>query len=62
MTVYTESSDRLHGVKIGWDTVIEDAKAEIIKCRRRIERLERSIHLAQKMLKEGVPFGDSMQK
>jgi hypothetical protein len=62
MNTYTESSTDLHnGVNLGWDTIIRDAKADIRKHERRIVSLREAIQLAQKAIKDGVPF-DSTQK
>jgi hypothetical protein len=59
MTVYTESSNILHGCvkeKIGWDDAIEEAQEQIKKCQGRIKKLRNSIRLARRQKERGVPF------
>jgi len=65
MTVYTESSNILHGcVKetIGWDDAIQEAQEQIKKCQSRIKKLRNSIRLARRQKESGVPFEASRGK
>jgi LPS O-antigen subunit length determinant protein (WzzB/FepE family) len=63
MDIYTKSIDNLHKHaeldEPTWDTVIEDAEAQIERHKRRITKLEKAIKIAKDLMAKGVPFGST---
>jgi hypothetical protein len=44
------------GRPLGWSTAIEDAQAEIEKCKRKVARLRAAIRVFRQRLEEKEPF------